>query len=218
MRHESSKRKVVLVDDHHLIRAGLRHFIEYLPSYEVVGEGSDGDQIIPLLTESEPDILITDISMGRTSGLDALPEVKARFPHLKIIVLSMHGTKAIVVKALQAGASGYLVKESAESELELALDSVSAGQRYLSPQVAGEVFEDLFAQDEEARLTGRQREILRLIALGRSVKEIAYDLNVSNKTVEAHKAQLMERLQIRDIPNLVRYAIRAGIIDLDETL
>ncbi|WP_404362648.1 response regulator [Marinobacter sp.] len=218
-------KRIVLIDDHHLVRAGLRSLIECIPGYEVVAEGSDGSEAMALLEREDPDILMTDIAMPRVSGLDILPEVRERFPDLPVIVLSMHASKEIVISALKAGASGYLVKDAAEAELELALNAVVEGHQYLSPRVSKEVFDAMMARrageasvSEKSTLTQRQLEILRLIALGKSAKEIAYDLGVSSKTVESHRTQLMERLEIRDIPTLVRYAIREGIISLNENI
>lgn len=211
----SAKTKVALVDDHHLVRAGLKLFIDYMPAFEVVGEAADGDEILQLLSERPVDILITDMSMRRVSGLEVIPLVKKHFPQIRIIALSMHCDRQTVSRALELGASGYVVKDSQESELQQALEAVSSGRRYVSPEVAG----DLFAAPEPEIgpiLTERQREILKMVALGRGSKEIAYHLGVSVKTVESHRAQIMERLAIRDVPTLVRYAIRNGIIDLDE--
>ncbi len=215
------KKRVVLVDDHHIVRAGIRYFVERLSDYEVVAEGRDGEDVLPLVEEHQPDVLITDISMRRMSGLEALPEVKKQFPETAVIVLSMHNGKQVVRSAMEAGAQGYLVKDAAESEMELALDTVTGGVRYLSPQVSASLLDEVFSPPDpasEPSLTARQREILRLIALGRNTKQIAYELGVSNKTVESHRSQLMERLDIRDVASLVRYAIRNGIIDLDEDM
>lgn len=217
-------KRIVLIDDHHLVRAGLKALIECLPDYEVVAEGSDGSEGLSLVEEYRPDILITDIAMGRVSGLEMLPEVKSRFPELAVIVLSMHASRDFVLRALRAGASAYLLKDAAEVELELALQSVSAGHRYMSPKVSKDVLDTVLDPNQEfdqsgekrAPLTQRQREILRLIALGKGTKEVAYELGLSSKTIDAHRAQIMDRLGIRDIASLVRYAIRNGIVGLEE--
>lgn len=208
---------VVLIDDHTLVRAGLRALIEDLPGFRVVAEGAEGDAAVELLARHHPDVLIMDISMPRRSGLEALTRVRAEFPQIPVIMLSMHATREYVIGAIRAGASAYLLKEAAEVELALALEAVLAGQRYLSPKISGEVIDSLLQPAAEASpLTQRQREVLRLLALGRSTKEIAHELQLSAKTVESHRAQIMERLAIRDVAGLVVYAIRQGIIAIDE--
>ena len=218
-------KRIVLIDDHHLVRAGLRSLIECIPGYGVVAEGSDGSEVMELLARERPDVLITDIAMPRVSGLEILPSVRETYPDMPVVVLSMHASREIVMSALKAGASAYLLKDAAEAELEVALEAVIAGHQYLSPRVSKDVFSAMVspqsdgpAATDKGALTQRQIEILRLIALGKGTKEIAFDLGLSSKTVESHRAQLMERLEIRDIPTLVRYAIRNGIISLDEEI
>jgi DNA-binding NarL/FixJ family response regulator len=210
--------RVLLIDDHTLVRAGLRALIDELPGFSVVAEGADGDQAVPLVLEHSPDVVIMDISMQRLSGLDALAQLRLQWPQLPIIMLSMHAARDLVMRAIRAGASAYLLKEAAETELELALKAVLAGQQYLSPAVSGTVIDSLLQRSEPAEsevLTARQREVLRLLALGSNTKEIAYELSLSVKTVESHRAQIMERLAIRDLASLVVYAIRHGIIQLE---
>ncbi len=215
--------RIVLIDDHHLVRAGLKALIDCMDNYEVVAEGSDGSEALPLLETFKPDILITDLAMAKVSGLEALPDITTRFPTVDVVVLSMHASPDIVLKSLKAGASAYLLKDAAEVELELALKSVIAGYQYLSPRVSKDVFNAMLQPSDDYvepatrnPLTQRQTEILRLIALGRGTKEIAYQLGLSSKTVDAHRAQIMDRLEIRDIASLVRYAIRNGIIGLED--
>lgn len=213
-------KRVALIDDHTLVRAGLRALIEDIAGFSVVAEGSDGEQAPALVRAHHPDVLIMDITMQRLSGLDALQNLRAEWPQLPIIMLSMHATRDYVLRAIRGGASAYLLKEAAETELELALNAVLAGQQYLSPKISGTVI-DAFIEPRDgavdtAALTARQREVLRLLALGRATKEIAHELQLSTKTVESHRAQIMERLAIRDIAGLVVYAIRRGIITLDE--
>ena len=215
----SERKRVVLVDDHTLVRAGLRALIDDLAGFEVVGEGSDGEQALPLVQAQQADVLVMDISMPQLSGIDALLRVRAELPQLPVIMLSMHATRDYVLRAIRAGASAYLLKEAAENELELALNTVLSGQRYLSPKISGAVIDSLLQNDNAANdvpLTARQREVLRLLALGRGTKEIAFELQLSGKTVESHRAQIMERLSIRDVAGLVVYAIQHGIIALDE--
>lgn len=214
----NTPKKVILIDDHTLVRAGLRALIGDLDGFEVVAEGSDGDEAAALIERHAPDVVVMDISMQRISGLDALVALRARWPQLPIIMLSMHATRDYVLRAVRSGASAYLLKGAAESELELALCAVLRGQQYLSPQISGAVIDGLLRSDAAAPdpLTARQREVLRLLALGRSTKEIAFELELSGKTVESHRAQIMERLEIRDIAGLVVYALQQGLITLDE--
>ncbi len=213
-------KNILLVDDHHLVRAGLRALITSMHDYTVAAEASDGNEVIELLDKLDIDLLMTDLSMKGLSGIDLIPQVRARFPQLPILVLSMHASKDIVMRALKAGASGYLVKDAAEAELELALNAIFEGQQYLSPRISQQVIAAMMAPQDQpdtakSKLTPRQTEILRLIAEGKATKEIAYDLDLSAKTVESHRAQIMERLGIRDVAGLVRYAIKHDIISLD---
>ncbi|MFZ2321444.1 MAG: response regulator transcription factor [Pseudomonas sp.] len=210
--------RIVLIDDHTLVRAGIRALLEEL-DYQVVAEGNDGDQAVALLQQHQPDALIMDITMQRTSGFEALSAVRAQWPTLPVMLLSMHDTRDFVLKAMQLGASAYLLKDAAELELQLALRSILGGHRYLSPRISGQLIEALnsptpVAVAEEA-LTNRQREVLYWLAKGKSNKEIAFTLGLSVKTVDTHRAQLMERLGIRDLAGLVIYAVRQGVIKVD---
>lgn len=212
-------RRVVLVDDHNLVRAGLRVLIDELTDYQVVAEGRDGSDVPSLLAEYEPDVLVMDISMPVLSGIKALERLRRDGSSVPVIILSMHADRESVLEAIRAGASAYLLKDAAEAELELALKSVLAGQQYLSPRVSGEVINAALAPrvaEEPGPLTPRQREVLRLLALGKATKEVAFDLNVSIKTVETHRAQIMDRLQIHDVAGLVVYALRQRIVDMTE--
>lgn len=215
-----SAQRVVLIDDHTLVRAGLRALIDDIAGFSVVAEGSDGEQAHSLVREHKPDVLIMDITMQRMSGLDALQSLRVEWPQLPIIMLSMHATRDYVLRAIRSGASAYLLKEAAETELELALSAVVAGQQYLSPKISSTVIDAMIntraSVADPSALTARQREVLRLLALGHATKEIAHELQLSAKTVESHRAQIMERLSIHDIAGLVVYAIRRGIITLDE--
>ena len=210
--------RVVLVDDHELVRAGIRSLL-HEAGYEVVAEGSDGDQVEALIEQHQPDVLLLDLTMRRCSGLEALTMVRSRWPGLPVILLSMHDTRDYVLKAMQMGASGYLLKDAAVIELQLALQSVLGGHRYLSPRVAGQVIDAASGrggEDPLELLTSRQQEVLYWLAKGKSNKEVAFILNLSVKTVDTHRAQIMERLAIRDLAGLVMYALRRGIIKLDE--
>ncbi len=218
-----SDRRVVLVDDHHLVRAGIRSLLEDTPGFEVVAEGADGSEALRLLEENKPDVLLMDIAMKNKSGIDVLPEIKKSFPEIPVILLSMHATEDYLKQAFGAGAQAYLLKDSAEIELEMALDAVLKGEKYVSPKLSDKLLSAMQnnrGSSPEALdsgvLTKRQKEILKMLALGLGTKEIAYDLKLSAKTVESHRAQIMERLQIRDIASLVRYAIKQGIVSLDD--
>jgi DNA-binding NarL/FixJ family response regulator len=210
--------RIVLVDDHNLVRAGIRVLLEDW-GYSVVAEGCDGDDVERLLQLHQPDVLLMDITMERLSGLDALKRLRIQWPKLPVILLSMHDTRDFVLKAMQEGASAYLLKDAAEVELRMAIQAVLSGHRYLSPKISGRVIEAMnapSAEPEEVTLTARQREVLYWLVNGKTNKEIAYQLNLSVKTVDAHRAQLMVRLNIRDLAGLVVYAIRQGILDLDK--
>ena len=207
--------RILLADDHSLVRSGLRSLLGELTGVEVVGEASNGREALDLIRSLQPDIVIMDISMKELNGLEALTRASKEFPHVKIIILTMHADNDYVMRALELGAKGYLLKDSLTSELELAVRSVAQGQKYLSPRVSKDVL-DSYARGERSapeELPSRQREILQLIMEGATTKEIAAQLGLSPKTVEAHRAQILERLKIRDIPNLVLYAIRKGILD-----
>jgi DNA-binding NarL/FixJ family response regulator len=206
------------VDDHNLVRAGIRVLLEDW-GYSVIAEGCDGDDVERLLAMHQPDVLLMDITMERLSGLEALKKLRVRWPKLPVILLSMHDTRDFVLKAMQDGASAYLLKDAAEVELRMAIQAVLSGHRYLSPKISGRVIEAMNSQgieQEEVTLTARQREVLYWLVNGKTNKEIAYQLNLSVKTVDAHRAQLMVRLNIRDLAGLVVYAIRQGILDLDK--
>lgn len=208
--------RVLLADDHELVRAGLRALLRELPEVEVVGETGDGREAVELVREHRPDVVLMDISMGGLNGLEATARIAAEAPGTRVVILSMHASDEYVRQALRAGASGYLIKNAATAELALALKAVAAGQVYLSPAVARPVVDDYLGarggDDALGALTARQREILTLIASGQTTKQIAALLGVSVKTVETHRAQLMERLAIRDVPGLVRFAIRHGLV------
>ena len=208
--------RILLVDDHALVRAGMRSLLQDLTDIEVVAEASDGVEALVAAERERPDVVLMDIAMKGMNGLEAAARLRERLPAVKVIILSMHTSEEYVLLALRAGAAAYLIKDSATSELELALKSVMRGETYLSPAISRQVV-DGYVQRVGAGagpdpLTSRQREVLKRIAEGRSTKEIAYELNLSVKTVETHRAQIMERLGIRDVAGLVRYAMRAGLV------
>jgi DNA-binding NarL/FixJ family response regulator len=212
--------RVLLADDHALVRAGIRALLEKIPSVEVVGEAGTGREALELVRSELPNIVLMDIAMTELGGLEALPRITKDFPSVKVIILSAHASEEYVIRALREGASGYMLKDSATSELELAVTSVIQGKIYLSPSISRTVIDDYLQRVGGAvspleQLTSRQREILQLIAEGKNAKEIAADLEISNKTVESHRLQLMDRLNIHDIPGLVRYAIRNGLVSAE---
>ena len=212
---------VVLADDHALVRAGIRALLEKIDRVEVVGEAGDGERALELVQDLQPDVILLDIAMPGLSGFDVLKEINEKSPSVKVVILTVHDSEDYALHALRSGAEGYLPKSAASAELELALDHVMRGEKYLSPSIARKVvFEYLkgthSGRAELAHLTPRQREVLTLISQGHSTKDIARILNISVKTVETHRAQLMERLDIHDVAGLVRYAIRTGMVKLDE--
>jgi DNA-binding NarL/FixJ family response regulator len=218
-----SRHRVLLVDDHVMMRAGLRALIEAFDGFEVVGEAGDGRAGVRLARQLEPDVVVMDLTMPGLNGLDATVRIVEERNRTRVVVLSMHTDEHYVLEALRAGASAYVVKEAAVSELEQALRAAVRGERYLSPAVSHHVLDEYLRLarggpgGSEPRsglelLTQRQREILQLIAEGNSTRAIAQRLSISIKTVEAHRSQIMERLEIHDVAGLTRFAIRVGLI------
>ncbi len=212
--------RVVLADDHALVRAGIRALLEKLRGIEVVGEADNGREVLELIKKSAPNLILLDISMTELGGLEALPRITKDFPSVKVIILSAHANEEYVIRALRSGAAGYMLKDAASAELQLAIDSVIQDKTYLSPSISRTVIDSYlervggpFSPLEE--LTARQREILQLVAEGKNTKEIAGILDISVKTVEAHRLQLMARLGIHDVPGLVRYAVRSGLVSAE---
>jgi DNA-binding NarL/FixJ family response regulator len=209
--------RVVLADDHTLVRAGLRGLLQGIAGIEVVGEAEDGHEALRLAGELHPDVMLLDIGMPGLNGLDAAAQVAKLDARIRVLVLSMHSAEEYVLRALRAGCAGYLLKRSAVSELEVAVRAVARGETYLSPSVSKQVVDDYVGRtggsaDPLEALTPRQREILQLVAEGHTSKEIAERLQLSFKTVEAHRAQIMERLGLDDVTGLVRFALRVGLV------
>jgi DNA-binding NarL/FixJ family response regulator len=209
--------RLVLADDHALFRAGLRKLLDTLDGVRVVAEAADGHEALELVAREQPHILIVDVAMPLLNGIDVTARVVKDHAAVKVIVLSMHAAEEYVLRAIRAGASGYLLKDATPAELEDAIRTVARGQTYLHPAVSRHVVDDYVRRvsreaDPLDRLTPRQREVLQLIAEGRATKDIAHSLGLSVKTVETHRAQLMERLEIRDVAGLVRFAIRSGLV------
>jgi DNA-binding NarL/FixJ family response regulator len=212
--------RVLLADDHTLVRAGIRTLVEGLPGVSVVAETGDGREAVELCERLRPDVVLLDVTMPGLNGLEAAPRIAKAAPATRILVLSMHASEGYVAQALRAGVHGYLIKDAAATELEVALRSVMRGEPYMSPAISRHVVDGFLRGAGQPAspltlLTARQREILQLVAEGRSTKEIAADLGLSVKTVETHRAQLMERLEIRDVAGLVRLAIREGLVSSD---
>lgn len=213
--------QILLVEDHTIVRAGIRALLQSLEGVEVVAEAGDGREAIRLIEAHQPDIVLMDIAMSGLNGLEATTRISKEYPHVRVVILSMHASEEYVLQALRAGAVGYLLKDADITELELAIRSVARDETYLSPAVSKHVVADYVRRvggepSSLERLTRRQREILQLIAEGHSTQEIAQMLSISVKTVETHRAQLMERLDIHDVASLVRYAIRMGLVTTHE--
>ena len=213
---------IVLADDHALVRAGIRTLLEKIPGVSIVAESGDGRETVALVHQHNPDIVMMDISMPALNGLDATARIVRECPRTKVLILSMHTSEDYVLQALRSGASGYLLKDAATAELQLALVAVRRGETYLSPTISREVLARYrkLAADPKAEatktLTPRMREIVQLIAEGRSTKEIAFLLNLSVKTIETHRMHLMARLGVHDVAGVVRYAMRNGLISVDK--
>jgi DNA-binding NarL/FixJ family response regulator len=210
--------RLLLVDDHTLVRAGIRALLENLSGVEVVGEASSGREALEIVRSELPNLVLMDIAMADLNGLETLPRIIKNFPSVKVVMLSAHANEEYVIRALRSGASGYMLKDAATVELEFAINSVAQGKTYLSPSISRTVIDSYLERvsgesSPLEQLTTRQREILQLIAEGKNTKEIAYLLGISVKTVEAHRLQVMARLDIHDVPGLVRYAIRNGIVN-----
>jgi DNA-binding NarL/FixJ family response regulator len=213
--------RVVLADDHALVRAGIRALLEKLPGIEVVGEADNGREALELIKKREPNLILLDISMRELGGLEVLPRIVKDFPAVKVLILSGHANEEYVIRALRSGAAGYMLKDAATAELQLAIDSVTQEKTYLSPSISRTVIDNYLERvggpiSPLEQLTPRQREILQLIAEGKNTKEIAHTLGISVKTVEAHRLQLMARLDIHDVPGLVRYAVRSGLVSSEK--
>ena len=211
------KTRVLLADDHELVRAGIRSLLEKMTEIEVVAETGNGRETIELSKKLLPDVILMDIAIPGLNGLEALARVTKELPAVKVIILSMYANEEYVLQALKAGARGYLVKDAAVAELDLAIRAVTRGETHLSSRISRRVIGSYLERvgDEASlreELTPRQREIIQLIAEGNSTKDIAFLLKISVKTVEAHRTQVMARLGIRDVVGLVRYAMRAGLV------
>ncbi len=215
------KIRILLADDHKIVREGLRSLLEKQPDLEVVAEAENGRQAVQLVKKLQPQVVIMDIAMPELNGIEAARQIKTEAPAVKIIILSMHSDKRFVARALGAGASGYLLKDCALEEITGAISRVIKNQTYLSPGITGLVVEDYVRHMAAAKeptfvvLTTREREVLQLITEGKATKEIAFLLHVSVKTVETHRRQIMEKLDIHSIAELTKYALREGLTSLE---
>lgn len=212
---------VLLADDHTLVRAGIRSLVEEIPGARIVAEASNGREAVALASSLRPDIVVMDISMPELNGIEAAARIIEQSPPTRVLILSMHSSEDFVRRALAAGASGYLVKDSAPLELRLAMEAITRGEVFVTSRVSGTLLSALRGGKSVAHgatidtLTGRQREILQLIAEGKSTKAIAFALEVSTKTIESHRAAIMQRLGIRDIAGLVIFAVRHNLVGLE---
>ncbi len=210
--------RIVIADDHKIVRDGLSLLIDKQYDFEVVGEAENGREAVEMVRMKQPDVIIMDLSMPEMNGIDAASEIAEEFPRCKVIILSMHADKRFVHGALQAGVSGFLLKECAFKELTNAVNAVCNNQSYLSPQIAHMVVagyrQHLKRSSNGENLTTKERAVLQLLSEGYSTKEIAEKLHVSVKTIEARRRNIMEKLNISSVAGLVKYAIREGISEL----
>ena len=215
-----TKTKVLLVDDHTIVRQGIKALLDTQEGIEVVGEAEDGREAIEKAKQMAPNVIVIDITMPNLNGIEATRQIKKINPEIKVLVLTVHDNEEYIHRILQAGASGYLLKESAVSELVSAINAVEKGEIFLSPSISKVVVTDYIRHVETGSgdfdslniLTNREREVLQLIAEGHTNKNIAHELKLSVKTVDVHRSHIMDKLNIHDITGLVKYAIRKGLI------
>ena len=211
--------RVLLVDDHALVRAGIRALIDMLDGVEVVAEAGNGREALQQVEKFAPDLVLLDLTMPEMSGFEVLEQIVRRSPQVRVIILTMHEAREYAIQAMSLGAAGFIPKSAAANELKQGIESVMRGETYTSKETPHEVQPPILGESRAKRLleklTPRQREILVLIAEGQTTKQIARSLNISVKTVESHRAQLMERLDIRDVAGLVRFSIRTGLVSMD---
>ncbi len=214
--------RVIVADDHHLVRQGIRMLLEKAEDIDVVGEAENGLEAVDMAESLTPDIVVMDISMPRLNGIQATEQIRSRVSQTQVVVLSMHADDAMVRQALRRGARGYVLKRAVGEELLLAIRAAMNGETYLSPPIAGSIVEEFFSRsdsDEESsrleRLTRRESEVLQLLAEGGTNSSIAQELVVSVKTVEKHRASLMSKLDIHDLAGLVRFAVKHRMVSLD---
>ncbi len=213
--------RVILADDHYIVIEGLTHVLSSDPDVEIVGQATNGNEAVELTRQIHPDIVIMDISMPELNGVDATRQIKKMLPEVNVIILSMHNKRQFVMDTLKAGATGYVLKVEVSTEVLKAIRTVVEGKVYLSPQVSDHVVRGYLHQqtrEDEINsrgLTSREREILQLVSEGLNSKEIAHKLTNSPKTIDSTRRRIMEKLDIHDVPNLTKYAIREGLTTLD---
>jgi DNA-binding NarL/FixJ family response regulator len=212
--------RILLADDHILVRAGIRSLLEKIPGVEVVGEAGDGREAIALVAKHRPDLVLMDIAMSGLNGLEASARIARDFPQVRVMMLSMHHNEEYVIQALRTNAVGFLLKDAASTELALALKAFQKGETYLSPSISRHVIDGYIERMVAPAgtldsLTSRQREILQMVAEGKTTREIAAELKLSVKTVEAHRTKLMRRLRTTDLAGMVRQAIRLGLVSVE---
>ena len=215
----NQKVRIVIAEDHTILREGLRSLLSSEPNFEIVGEAEDGREAIKCVEKFRPDLILTDLSMPRMNGMEAIKEIKRQSPKTKVLVLTVHKAEEYILATFRAGANGYLLKDSTHAELVMAVKKVLSGKQYISPETSEKVIEGylegkktLKSQTSWETLTQREREILKLIAEGYKNKEIAEDLCISVKTVEKHRANLMEKLDLHSIQALTAFAIEKGLV------
>ena len=211
--------RILIADDHKLMRAGLRLLLEQQPDISVIGEAGDGRETVSLAKSQRPDVVVMDISMPNLNGIEAAHQITQDHPDIGVVILSMHSDESYVLRALKAGVKGYLLKDSAESDLILAVRAVAGGKSFFSPAVSKVLLDDYVrklkrscAEDAYDLLTPREREILQLVAEGKSNKDVANLLNLSVYTVETHRSNMMQKLRLKGVPELTLYAVRKGLI------
>ena len=212
--------KIIIADDHKLVSTSLIPLLNSQAGMQVVAEAGNGKKAVELASKLEPDIVVMDIGMADLNGIEATRQIVSKYPHIKVIILTMHADRRYITEALNAGASGYLTKSCSFEELVNAIRAVSDNKKYLSPEVSGIVIEESLNKSKKVNgsifslLTSREREVLQLLAEGKTVKEIAFDLTVSIKTVHTHRTKVMKKLKINNISSLIKYAIQEGLISL----
>ena len=213
--------RTIIADDHALVRAGIRALVERIDGIDVIAEAGEGNEALRLSRELKPDLILLDLTMPNGGGFQVLEEVTKEFPDIRVIVLTVHEAGEYAIRALREGAAGFLPKSAASIELEQAIQAVMSGEIYISAETSKRSMLDygkgVTKRDLLATLSPRQREVLRLIAEGLTTKQMAQAMEISVKTVESHRAQLMERLNIHDVASLVRYAITVGLIEVEES-
>jgi two-component system, NarL family, response regulator NreC len=211
--------RIILADDHNILRDGVRVLLERHPEFVVVGEAADGRATLQLVEQHTPDVVIMDIAMPNLNGIEATRRIVERNPNIGVVVLSMHYDESYVIRALKAGARGYLLKDAVKADLIAAVQAVAQGRSYFSPRIRGVLQEDYMRvldrkgiDDSYELLTDREREVLQLVAEGRTNKEIANELNLSLYTVDTHRTHILQKLNLHSVPEVILYAVRKGII------